>query len=205
MYRIQSAYEHQIIIDKSRFICYVKRIFSEEEAKSYIIEIKKMHPNATHHCYAFVIGSNDALQRSNDNGEPSGTAGIPILEALKKNQMSDTIAIVVRYFGGIKLGAGGLIRAYSKSCSEALKHATRTMMQPAYMYTIVFDYDFIGKFDYFLTQHNIRVLDKEYDVQVRYTLQSFIPCDTLIEQLSNGKYIPLFITQEIVEIEVKSL
>ncbi|MEG2307249.1 MAG: YigZ family protein, partial [Erysipelotrichaceae bacterium] len=99
MLRIANDYEETQTIKKSRFITYLHRCFSEQEAKDYLLTIKKMHPEATHHCYAFILGENQELQRSNDDGEPHGTAGLPILESLQLNHMCDIIAIVVRYYG----------------------------------------------------------------------------------------------------------
>ena len=107
--------QSEIEIKKSRFICSLKRVTSEEEAKDFIQAIKKEHWKANHHCSAFVIGEKNEIQRSSDDGEPSGTAGIPMLEVLKKNELINVIAVVTRYFGGTKLGTGGLIRAYTLS------------------------------------------------------------------------------------------
>lgn len=110
--------EHEIIIEKSRFICTMKKIENEEEAIVFIRELKKKYWDASHNCSAFII--NQSQQRSNDDGEPSGTAGLPMLEVLRKNNLFNVVAVVTRYFGGIKLGAGGLVRAYTKSVSETL-------------------------------------------------------------------------------------
>lgn len=200
MYRVKAETEHTINIEKSRFICYLNRIFHEEEAKAYILKIKKMHPTATHHCYAFLCGEHDEIQRSNDNGEPSGTAGVPILECLKKNQMNDTIAIVVRYFGGIKLGAGGLIRAYTKSTSEAIQHATLMKKVETYRFLLQFEYSFIGKLDYYIQQHSIQVLDKQYEENVTYTLRCVNDIQKDIQSLTNGKYPLQFLGKELIEI-----
>ena len=112
--------QSEIEIKKSRFICSLKRIESEEEAKNFIQEIKKEHWKAHHNCSAFVIGEKNEIQRSSDDGEPSGTAGVPMLEVLKKNQLINVAAVVTRYFGGTKLGTGGLIRAYTHAVSQAL-------------------------------------------------------------------------------------
>ncbi len=112
--------ENEIVIQKSRFIAYVDRAETEEEAQEFIQKIKKMHWNATHNCSAYVVGENNQFQKANDDGEPSGTAGVPMLEVLRKRNVQDTVVVVTRYFGGIKLGAGGLIRAYSKATSEGL-------------------------------------------------------------------------------------
>jgi len=121
MNTIKNHIENEIVIERSRFICHLKRVDSIEEATDFIEQIKKDHWKASHNCYAMVIGRN---ARSSDDGEPSGTAGVPILSSLQKNELSNVIAIVTRYFGGIKLGAGGLIRAYSSATSEAIKKAT---------------------------------------------------------------------------------
>ena len=120
------------VIRKSTFICHLKRTDSEEEALAFIEEIKKEHYKATHNCSAYVIGENNDIQRANDDGEPSGTAGLPMLEVLKKNDLKNVTAVVTRYFGGVKLGAGGLIRAYGGSVSQALKElkiVDRILMQ----------------------------------------------------------------------------
>ncbi|OCN06280.1 YigZ family protein [Erysipelotrichaceae bacterium MTC7] len=203
MYRILENTNHEIIIDKSRFICYLFRVFSEQGAKDEIAAVKKLHPNATHHCYAFMIGAHNEIQRSNDNGEPSGTAGAPILDSLTKNQMNDTLAVVVRYFGGIKLGAGGLIRAYSKSTSEALKHAIITQKMQTMVSQLTFDYAFIGVLDHYLSTNNIIILDKQYEELVTYTLRSVSDFSRDIQELSSGRYPLEFIKNEEVEIEVQ--
>lgn len=108
-------------IKKSRFICHLKRVESEDEARDYIAQIKKMHHKANHSCSAMIIGENSEIKRSSDDGEPSGTAGVPILTVLEKQELTNVVAVVTRYFGGIKLGAGGLIRAYSGSVANATK------------------------------------------------------------------------------------
>lgn len=105
---------------KSRFICHLKRVTSEEEARDFITSIKKQHHKANHNVSAFTIGEHQEIQRSSDDGEPSGTAGVPMLEILKKRELTNLVAVVTRYFGGIKLGAGGLIRAYAGSVNHAI-------------------------------------------------------------------------------------
>ncbi|MDZ5035113.1 YigZ family protein, partial [Clostridium perfringens] len=113
--------EDEFIEKKSEFIGYAKRCESEEEAKTFIAEIKNKHKQATHNCWAYVIGENMVVQRYSDDGEPQGTAGIPILEVMKKSNVTDCAIVVTRYYGGILLGAGGLTRAYTKGASIALK------------------------------------------------------------------------------------
>ena len=112
--------EFELVIKKSRFICSLARVHSEQEAQDFITRISKENRKANHNCYAYLLGDNDQIQRESDNGEPSGTAGVPILEALQLAHVHDVCAVVTRYFGGIKLGAGGLIRAYSNVTTEAI-------------------------------------------------------------------------------------
>ncbi|WP_453993418.1 YigZ family protein [Bacillus nitroreducens] len=144
-YTVKGYGEHEINIQKSRFIAYINRATTEEEAQEFIQKIKKQNWDATHNCSAYLIGENDHIQKANDDGEPSGTAGVPILEVLKKKKLKDTVVVVTRYFGGIKLGAGGLIRAYGKSTSEGLDATgivERRLMRV--MHTKI-DYTLLGK------------------------------------------------------------
>lgn len=146
-YTVKGYGEHEIEIQKSRFIAYIDRAETEEEAQEFIQSIKKKHWNANHNCSAYLIGENDLIQKANDDGEPSGTAGVPILEVLKKKHLKDTVVVITRYFGGIKLGAGGLIRAYGKSTSEGLSATgivERKLMR--IVHTTV-DYTWLGKIE----------------------------------------------------------
>lgn len=187
MYRLASEFIRNMEIEKSRFITYAKRVFSEEEAKSYLNEIKKMHPNATHHCYAFVIGANHEQQRSNDDGEPAGTAGVPMLEALRLSGIHDCIVITVRYFGGIKLGAGGLVRAYSTSVSQCLQEAPKVELCEMFEYTMSFGYEWINKIDYILQTKNAIIQSKDYDVLVTYTFAlNDRSIEPQLQELSSG-------------------
>ncbi|ASF40444.1 YigZ family protein [Halobacillus halophilus] len=120
-YTVKPNGSEEVIIQKSRFIGYVRRCETEEEAHSFIQEIKKKHNDANHNCSAYMIGEHDLIQKANDDGEPSGTAGVPMLEVLKRKGLKDTAVVVTRYFGGTKLGAGGLIRAYSGTVSQAIE------------------------------------------------------------------------------------
>ncbi|TQR32594.1 YigZ family protein [Brevibacillus brevis] len=137
--------EDYIVIERSRFIGYAQRVTTEEEATAFIAMIKKKHWDATHNCSAFVIGENDQIQRSSDDGEPSGTAGKPILECIKKNGVKDTVVVVTRYFGGIKLGAGGLVRAYTAGTVTALKAAKIVVHTLHQMISVSVDYTWWGK------------------------------------------------------------
>ena len=122
-YTIFESTRKEIVIEKSRFICTLSKVHNDAEAQEFIKKIKKQYWDATHNCSAYVIGQNSVAERSNDDEEPSGTAGLPMLEVLRKNSLYDVAAVVTRYFGGVKLGAGGLIRAYTMSVAEAVKKA----------------------------------------------------------------------------------
>ena len=202
MYRIKEDHEEQMEIKKSRFITYLHRTESEADAKAFLTAIRRLHPDATHHCYAFIIGEHNEIKRSNDDGEPAGTAGVPMLECLDRNHMQDIIAITVRYFGGIKLGAGGLIRAYSKSVSHALSTAQITKKQWMEKYEIRFSYDLIGRIDYYFREHCLEILDKEYDEEVCYTYLCDHDNSADFQELSNGKFLPRFIERTLIEVPV---
>ena len=202
MYRIKEDHEEQMEIKKSRFITYLHRTESEADAKAFLTAIRRLHPDATHHCYAFIIGEHNEIKRSNDDGEPAGTAGVPMLECLDRNHMQDIIAITVRYFGGIKLGAGGLIRAYSKSVSHALSTAQITKKQWMEKYEIRFSYDLIGRIDYYFREHCLEILDKAYDEEVCYTYLCNHDNSADFQELSNGKFLPRFIERTLIEVPV---
>lgn len=202
MYRIKEDHEEQMEIKKSRFITYLHRTESEADAKAFLTAIRRLHPDATHHCYAFIIGEHNEIKRSNDDGEPAGTAGVPMLECLDRNHMQDIIAITVRYFGGIKLGAGGLIRAYSKSVSHALSTAQITKKQWMEKYEIRFSYDLIGRIDYYFREHCLEILDKAYDEEVCYTYLCDHDNSADFQEFSNGKFLPRFIERTLIEVPV---
>ncbi|WML24868.1 YigZ family protein [Neobacillus sp. OS1-33] len=144
---VKKTGEHEITIQKSRFIAHIKRTESEGEAQEFIQTLKKKYWDASHNCSAYLIGEHDQIQKANDDGEPSGTAGVPILEVLKKRKLKDTVVVVTRYFGGIKLGAGGLIRAYGKAASEGLDAVgivERRLMRVCH---VKVDYSWLGKIE----------------------------------------------------------
>lgn len=152
----------EVIIQKSRFIGYVQRAETEEEAQAFIQQIKKKHHDATHNCSAYLIGEHDQIQKANDDGEPSGTAGVPILEVLKKQHLKDTVVVVTRYFGGIKLGAGGLIRAYGGTTSEALKATGIVRRQLMQGFAVAIAYPLLGKLENALRQSPYILEDIQY-------------------------------------------
>lgn len=167
--------EHEIVIQKSRFITYVDRVTTEADAQAFIEKIKKQHWNANHNCSAYMIGENDQIQKANDDGEPSGTAGVPMLEVLKKRGLKDTVVVVTRYFGGIKLGAGGLIRAYGSATSEGL-NATgvveRKLMQ---IFHTTVDYTWLGKLENEL--RSSRYLIKEIHYLDQVEIETYVVSD----------------------------
>lgn len=137
--------ESEITISKSRFLTYVSRAETEQEALSFIDAIKKKHPQATHNCSCYLIGEHDSIQKANDDGEPSGAAGVPMLEVLKKQHLKDTVVVVTRYFGGIKLGGGGLIRAYGKATTEGIDAAKVVERKMHALMKVSVDYTWLGK------------------------------------------------------------
>ncbi|MBO8165431.1 MAG: YigZ family protein [Brevibacillus sp.] len=162
-YKTVSGYgEREIVIERSRFIGYAQRATTEEEATAFIAMIKKKHWDATHNCSAFVIGEHDQIQRSSDDGEPSGTAGKPILECIKKNGLKDTVVVVTRYFGGIKLGAGGLVRAYTAGTAAALQAAGIVAHILHVRVRVTVDYHWWGKVENELRSGGHRVADTAY-------------------------------------------
>ena len=137
--------ESEIIISKSRFLTYIDRAETEQEALDFIAKIKKIHPTATHNCSCYMVGEHDQIQKANDDGEPSGTAGVPMLEVLKKQHLQDVVVVVTRYFGGIKLGGGGLIRAYGKATTEGIDAATVVERKCHHLMKVSVDYTWLGK------------------------------------------------------------
>lgn len=163
---------YEIEIKKSRFLCYLIPIETEEDANQHIVRIKKEHYKANHHCWAYVLGDKSQIQRMSDDGEPTGTAGIPMLEVLKQKELTRILAVVVRYFGGVKLGGGGLIRAYSSSVSEALNHTTLYQNISQILVTLVLPYDLIDQLNYFIQtcSYHLSILDQSYAEEVVYEL-----------------------------------
>ena len=164
----------EIIIDKSTFIGYAKPIKTEEEAVEFVNEIKKKHKDATHNVWAYTIGKNMNIQRYSDDGEPQGTAGIPTLEVIKKEDLRDVVVVVTRYFGGIKLGAGGLVRAYTKGAKiglEAGKVIEKVMYQEV---RVKIDYTQLGKVQNEIMNMGYFVKDTVYEDNVEIIVYSRI-------------------------------
>ena len=162
-YRMIKNYADTCFIEKkSKFITYVQPIYSEEEAILFLGTIRKKHYDASHNCYAYILGESMSVQRSSDDGEPSGTAGIPILEVLRKEEVTNSIIIVTRYFGGIMLGAGGLIRAYTEGAVNGIKAAGTVRVQPFAVHQLKMDYSFLSKLQYELPKKDYIIDNIEY-------------------------------------------
>ena len=153
-------------IKKSRFICQLKRISTEDEGRQFIAEVKKEHYKATHSCSAMIVGEDALIKRSSDDGEPSGTAGVPMLTVLEKQGLTNVVAVVTRYFGGIKLGAGGLIRAYSGSVANALKEIGIVEVKEQEGLKITLTYPQYQVFANFLQAENFQACDTTFLEQV---------------------------------------
>ncbi|WP_077611229.1 YigZ family protein [Clostridium sp. Marseille-P2415] len=160
----------EITEKKSRFIANLKPVESEEEALSFIEETRKKHWAARHNCYAWILGKNGDQKRCSDDGEPSQTAGKPMLDVLEGEGIVKICAVVTRYFGGTLLGTGGLVRAYSKAVQEGLKACTVLTIEPARKLSVTADYNGIGKIQYLLGQQEIKILDSEYTDRVELTV-----------------------------------
>lgn len=163
MYSIKNNIKNTVIIKKSKFITRLYKINSINEIDNILDKLKKEYNDSTHICYAYILNSQE---KCFDDGEPSGTAGIPILNVLKKNNLTNILGVVVRYFGGIKLGSGGLIRAYSNSIIDSLKLTKIIELVNGYLIELEFNYENIKLIDYILNDKNI--VDKEYGDNVVY-------------------------------------
>ncbi len=182
-YTIKSDGQFEIVIKKSRFICTLKRIETEDEAKEIIQSIKKEHWKATHNCVAYVLGDTQQIQRSTDDGEPSGTAGIPMLEVLKVKELRNVLAVVTRYFGGTELGAGGLIRAYSSAVAETIQHVglVKGVLQQEVIVTI--DYPLHGKVTHFLEMNpDYHLKETDFTDKVTLTIMANEDVTSSLEQ-----------------------
>lgn len=185
---IQKPVQDEFIEKKSRFIGYLYPVQTVEEAQKIIAELNKEHYKATHVCTAYILEDDSSIQKGNDDGEPSGTAGLPMLEVLKQNNLTYILAAVVRYFGGVKLGAGGLIRAYSEGVSIALDKAQVIQNIDQAIIDLTVDYSQVDPFNYFMSQTDlpVTVMDTQYTDKVMFQLAIHLDrVDELKEQLTN--------------------
>ena len=153
-------------IKKSRFICHAKRVYSEEEARDFITAIKKEHYKATHNCSAFIVGERSEIKRTSDDGEPSGTAGVPMLGVLENHNLTNICVVVTRYFGGIKLGAGGLIRAYAGSVALAVKEIGIIEIKEQAGIAIQMSYAQYQEYSNFLREHKLTEIETNFTDQI---------------------------------------
>jgi len=171
--------EAEITEKKSRFIANVFPVGSEEEAASHLEQIKKQHWNARHHCFAYVLGERSEIQRYSDDGEPGGTAGKPMLDVLLGEDIHDILVVVTRYFGGVLLGTGGLVRAYGGAVKAGLAASNIITKKYGCKLIIETDYSGLGKIQYILGQRGISVLNSDYSEAVR--LEVLVPMDEVLE------------------------
>ncbi|WP_431774531.1 YigZ family protein [Streptomyces cucumeris] len=153
---------HEIEINKSRFICSLAPAATEREAQDVIQRVRKEHPTASHNCFAYVIGADGGVQKASDDGEPGGTAGVPMLQMLVRREVRYVVAVVTRYYGGVKLGAGGLIRAYGGAVGEALDTLVTVVRQRFRLVTITVDHQRAGKLENDLRATGRAVRDVRY-------------------------------------------
>ena len=198
MYHIKNEVISEIEIKKSKFFGILSPASSIEEAREILSDVRKRYPNATHYCTAMSFGN---IQRSNDDGEPSGTAGLPMLECLRHKELDNVVMIVVRYFGGTLLGTGGLVKAYQQSTLSAIALATLTIPVETGQYEITVPYDLISRVENLLQKQAV-IIDRQYHEQITFVYQSENDLASQFQEITNGHYAPLYQKTLIVEKEV---
>ncbi|WP_306369726.1 YigZ family protein [Nocardiopsis sp. CC223A] len=183
--------EHEQEIKRSRFLCALARVADEEAAREFIARRRREHWNATHNCTAYILGEDGGVQRSSDDGEPAGTAGVPMLEVLRHRGMTDTVAVVTRYYGGVKLGAGGLIRAYGNAVSAAIDAVGVLERRRLLVVDVFADYVIGGRLESDLRDSRFHVRDVDYRDRVRVEValpEAELPeFEVLLAELTGGK------------------
>lgn len=202
----ENSYD-EFVEKKSTFITHLVRVTSEEEAREFIQKMKKKHYDATHVCSCYVVGDNNEITRANDDGEPSGTAGAPMLDVLVKNEIKNVCATVIRYFGGTKLGTGGLVRAYGGGVINALKNATLVERKDALEIRLELDYSLNGKIEYEIEKTNFIVNNLEYTDKIIYTIyvmeEDYDSFQSWIANLTNGQFKILSTNEKQLEFDIK--
>lgn len=203
----ENSYD-EFVEKKSTFITHLVRVTSEEEAREFIQKMKKKHYDATHVCSCYVVGDNNEITRANDDGEPSGTAGAPMLDVLVKNEIKNVCATVIRYFGGTKLGTGGLVRAYGGGVINALKNATLVERKDALEIRLELDYSLNGKIEYEIEKTNFIVNNLEYTDKIIYTIyvmeEDYDFFQSWIANLTNGQFKILSTHEKQLEFDIKN-
>ena len=184
MYIINQSYENEIVINKSRFIGVIIPCKDDSNVKDLIKDLQKKYPKATHYCYAYIINNKE---KSNDDGEPSGTAGRPILEVIKNNNLKDVLVVIIRYFGGIKLGAGGLVRAYVNASKEVIDKAELFDVQIHKEYELIMDYSLYDSINYYLYKLNGKIVDTSFEESIKITYLGNNLIADEINEISKGK------------------
>ena len=202
----ENSYD-EFVEKKSTFITHLVRVTSEEEAREFIQKMKKKHYDASHVCSCYVVGDNNEITRTNDDGEPSGTAGAPMLDVLVKNEIKNVCATVIRYFGGTKLGTGGLVRAYGGGVINALKNATLVERKDALEIRLELDYSLNGKIEYEIEKTNFIVNNLEYTDKIIYTIyvmeEDYDSFQSWIANLTNGQFKILSTHEKQLEFDIK--
>ena len=189
----------EFIINKSRFIGYGAPAASEEEALGFLADVRSAHKDASHHCYAYIIGANMGVMRYSDDGEPGGTAGMPIIEVMKARQITNACVVVVRYFGGVLLGAGGLTRAYSQGAATAINAAGVGEVSPTRRYLMEVPYSMLGRVEYLLKSLPVIVEDKQFSDAIVMTLIVRVRDDeaflSAVTSGTDGRIEPIFMEE----------
>lgn len=188
---VANRFCYEKVIEKSKFIANIKRIEAEREGREFIAQIERAHPFATHNCYAMIADKAGQIQRFSDDGEPQGTAGLPMLEVLKNKKIYQSIVVVTRYFGGVKLGAGGLVRAYASTVAEALTEDRLCKCIQSQIVEFCIGYENFSQFKSYLQQQNCILLQLEYQdiisVKVAIPLLEFTKIINKLNNLAMGK------------------
>ncbi|MEU0488560.1 YigZ family protein [Nocardiopsis changdeensis] len=183
--------EHELEIKRSRFLCALARVADEEAAREFIARRRREHWSATHNCTAYILGEDGGIQRSSDDGEPAGTAGVPMLEVLRHRGMTDTVAVVTRYYGGVKLGAGGLIRAYGNAVSAAIDAVGVLERRRLLLVDVFADYVIGGRLESDLRDSRFHVREVDYGARVRVEValpEAELPeFEVLLAELTGGR------------------
>ena len=203
---IATGGSYETVIRKSRFICTLERVTSEEEGKAFLAAMRKQYWDASHNCSAWVMGSRGELQRSNDDGEPSGTAGLPMLTALNHRALTDVAAVVTRYFGGTLLGAGGLIRAYGQSVTEAINTVGIVERKPMTIMLVESPHHLAGRLDFALRGSPYQVGEIDYAEEVSFELHltedEVEPFHEWLGEATGGQVTAEIVGTEFVEVPV---
>ncbi|MCF7927248.1 MAG: YigZ family protein [Candidatus Izimaplasma sp.] len=182
MKSIKKSVNSTLNIKKSSFINYLYPVATVKEVTELLSYLRDVYPDASHHCFAYIIGYNQQIQKFSDDGEPSSTAGIPMINVLKKNDLTNILSVTLRYFGGIKLGASGLIRAYSKSTANSLTNVTFTYLKHFEQFSCDIPFHYVGKIENYLRQ-NTELLNVTYDSSVHFT------CEVLADDFKTVKQV----------------